>query len=161
VKANLKEDDELKMLSTHLLIAILSDLEDVMNYKHIQPLRLARSHNKYTLYSGHDRNIQDFLLNILDPNYINFMYKKSFHDDGAFDFLRIPFSSFLILELHYEQDDGQFYVKILYNAEEIKENLRKADGEKVIYVKNKGFPYVQLKKMLLSRVDMRLKDLEC
>ncbi len=161
VKANLKEDDELKMLSTHLFLEVMGELEEVMNYKYIFSKSLLDGMKKYTLYSGHDRNIQDALLNILDPFYIKYLYKKSFTDTSAFEFLRIPFASFLIFELHYYEDDKQFYIKIIFNAEEIKENLRKAGDQTIIYVKDKGFPYSKLKKMLVSRIDMRLKNIQC
>lgn len=161
VKANLSEDDELKMLSTHLFLEMIGELEEVMNYKYIFSKSLLEGMKKYILYSGHDRNIQDALLNILDPFYISYLYKKSFTDTSSFEFLRIPFSSFLIFELHYFEDDKQFYIKIIYNSEEIKENLRKVEGQTIIYVKDKGFPYSKIKKMLVSRIDMRLKNIQC
>jgi hypothetical protein len=161
VLANLNEDDELKMLSTHLFLDILGEFEDILNYKYRFNKKILEGMKKYTLYSGHDRNIQDALLNILDPFYINYLYKKSFSDQMSFDFLRIPFSSFLIFELHYYEDDRQFYVKIIYNAEEIRENLRKVEGIAIAYVKNKGFPYAKIKKMLTSRIDFRIKNIEC
>lgn len=161
VTANLREDDELKMLSTHLFLAVLGEFEELMNYKYSFNKTILDGLNKYTLYSGHDRNIQDALLNILEPFYINYLYKRSFTDDSAYDFLRVPFSSFVIFELHYYDDDHEFYVKILYNGEEILENLRKLDNNVILYVKNKGFPYSKIKKMLVSRIDMRIKNIEC
>ena len=161
VKANLREDDELKMLTTHLFLAILGEYEELMKYKYKFNRNVLDGINKYTLYSGHDRNIQDALLNILDPKYINDLYMLSNTDKSSFDFLRVPFSSFLIFELHYYEDDHEFYIKILYNGEEIIENLRKVDNNVILYVKKKGFPYSKIKQMFVSRIDMRIKNIDC
>jgi len=161
ILSNSKKDEELKFLSTHLFLAILGEFEEIINYKYLFKRSILSGFTKYSLYSGHDRNIQDVLLNIIDPNYIKYLYHKAFVNDDAFDFLRAPFSSFLIFELHYDENTFNFFIKILYNGEEIIENLRSVDGQKLIYVKDKGFNYQHIKKLLVSRIDMRIKDIDC
>jgi len=125
---------------------------------------------KFILFSGHDGNLFAILSNLFDTDYLTNMCLESQDNVDYYNMLVCPFASSLIFELHSVEaaiDDNinnlnktieDYYVKIIYNGEEIKEGLNKA---LIHYEGLGGFEYSQFRNFLLSRTDMRYKLLYC
>jgi hypothetical protein len=92
---------------------------------------------KIIIFSGHDTNIVDIFVNLLDHEYLKSRIKDALRENGekAFDFLVPLFNSILLFELH--EIDNSPYVRIIYNDKEIKGNIFMA---KNIYEDDKGIP---------------------
>jgi hypothetical protein len=80
---------------------------------------------KFVLFSAHDTNIADLLVNILDKEY----FKKKFEtDDERFNFIMPPFASNILFELHSNGKNNikkQNFVRIIYNGEVINTGFNK------------------------------------
>jgi hypothetical protein len=80
---------------------------------------------KFILFSGHDTNIADILVNIMDKEFIRKNFKT---EDENFNFIMPPFASTMLFELHTNLKNNlksQKFVRILYNGETIKTGFNK------------------------------------
>jgi hypothetical protein len=106
------------------------------------------SHLKFVTYSGHDGNIAGILRNFLSDDQLN-EYFKNF---GIFKKLvHISFGASVDFMLHFK--NGEYYVKILFNGEELFDKIRSYyEGEYLNYDSLNGIKYEEFRKFLLSRM---------
>jgi hypothetical protein len=104
---------------------------------------------RFVSYSGHDYNFVGLIKNLIRldtiSHYINNIHLYHKH-------LIIPFASNFDFHL-IKWPNGEYYVKMFLNGEEIFEKIRSHtfDGE-IIYDKEKGIPYKIFKKILKGRI---------
>lgn len=137
-------------------IAVSTMFDYISNY--FQNRISKKTTKKLIIFSGHDTNLVDIISNILDHNYIHQLinnFAKS-NDIKSYNFLIPQFASNILFELH--EEDNDHFVKILYNAVEIKENFIES---KVKYVKDKGIPIKDFINLLSSRINPKYKKLNC
>jgi hypothetical protein len=104
---------------------------------------------RFVTYSGHDYNFVSLIKNLIKldtiSQYINNIHLYHKH-------LIIPFGSNFDFHL-IKWSNGEYYVRMYLNGEEIFEKIRshKFDGE-IIYDKDKGIPYKTFRKILKGRI---------
>ena len=109
---------------------------------------------RFVSYSGHDYNLVALIKNLLQmdtiSHYINNIHLYHKH-------LIIPFGSTFDFHL-IKYSNGEFYVKMFLNGEEIFEKIRShtIDGE-IIYEKEKGIPYKTFRKIIKGRIFEKYK----
>lgn len=103
---------------------------------------------KFVTYSGHDGNIAGILKNFLTDELLNHyfnnfnIYKKLVH---------ISFAASVDFMLHFNK--GEYYVKIMFNGEELFSKIRSAvEGQYLNYEELKGIKYDEFSKFVLSRI---------
>lgn len=96
------EEDEINLPLKVFLSKMLTPFNKILNYKSENP----ESDLKYIYYSMHDIN---------QVNILNFL---GYWDNYGFD-RYVHFASSIRIELMKEKDGGQFFVRILYDDEQI------------------------------------------
>jgi len=149
--AKIAESDGVKLSASGFFEEILNNLES--SYSRDQDMK------KFILYSGHDGNIISIFSNLLDRDYLLKICREADQNETYYNFLLCPFASSLIFELYSPIDFMQkYFVKIIYNGEEIKTGLNKS----VIYDESiGGYEYYQFKNFIKSRIDLRYKSVYC
>ncbi len=79
---------------------------------------------KFVLFSGHDTNIVDILVNLFDKDYLKNKFKT---DESNFTFVIPPFASSLILELHSTVGNLKHneIIRVIYNGEILRNGFNK------------------------------------
>jgi hypothetical protein len=144
-----KENSEQVKASVHGLFSY------IMNF-FINKIKNEEEQPKLVIFSGHDTNIIDLLVNLLNHDYIRKLIHMSINDNDSFHFIIPKFASNLIFELH--QVEGKYFVKIMYNAKKIKQHFIL---EEVEYNKREGLPFEDFKKLIHSRKPETIGKLIC
>jgi len=118
---------------------------------------------KMMIFSGRDTSLVDIISNLLDEEYVNGLIDNNNSDvnDHAINFLIPKFASSFIFELHFDEKQYKYYVKILYNGEENIQRFRKVFGVNVVYHKEKGILYEDFKALLNSRINSEYQQMSC
>jgi hypothetical protein len=111
---------------------------------------------RLTIFSGHDTNIVDTLVNLIDRDYlIKLINMAANGNDEVFNFLVPPFNSNILFELY--EYDGKHYVRMIYNGMELKDHF----AVKTIYVKDKGIELDGFISLLNAKIHINHKSLIC
>jgi len=114
---------------------------------------------KFILISAHDTTIMQLISNLLDREYLHQKILSSETSVDAYKFLIPPFASSFVFELHEDDNNtDNYFVRIIYNGEELKTGLHK---DMVYNQALQGFEYNSFKKYLQSRIDNDYKTLYC
>jgi hypothetical protein len=111
---------------------------------------------KLTVFSAHDTNIVDTLVNLLDREFLLGRISSALNgNNDAFNFLIPPFNSNILFELYVI--DNKHYVRIFYNGTELKDNFI----AKVPYMRGMGIPLENFRDLLTQRIASDYKNLVC
>ena len=114
---------------------------------------------KFILISAHDTTIMQLISNLLDREYLHQKILSSETSVDAYKFLIPPFASSFVFEVHEDDNNtDNYFVRIIYNGEELKTGLHK---DMVYNQALQGFEYNSFKKYLQSRIDNDYKTLYC
>jgi len=114
---------------------------------------------KLVLFSGHDTNLFAIWANLLDNQYLLNKCIDGKYNAKSYEFLIMSFASSFIVELHsHDFAKDIYYVKIIFNGEEINDGFHKDLVYEDILG---GFEYENFKKFLLSRIDPFYRELYC
>jgi len=118
---------------------------------------------KMMIFSGRDTSLVDIISNLLDEEYVNDLIDNNNSDDNdyALNYLIPKFASSFIFELHFDEKQFKYYVKILYNGEENIQRFRKVFGKSVDYLPQKGILYEDFKALLNSRINSEIQEMHC
>ena len=75
-----------------------------------------RKEPKITVYSVHDSNILDFLQNIISYQSLYDKLEKSLDNDDLYNFLIPHFASNIVIELHRDDENNNYFVQIFYDG---------------------------------------------
>jgi len=114
---------------------------------------------KFLIFSGHDTNLIDILSNLIDHKHLKILVERVIQkdDNQAFSFLVPKFASNILFELH-QNKRKVFYVRIIYNGIEIKQNFI---SKKLKYEANHGIIMKNFIEFLTERINGNLKKLIC
>jgi hypothetical protein len=126
---------------------------------------------KLVTYQGHDYNLISLIKNLLDPQSLESLIKNA-EDEDIFDFLIPSYASLFEFHLMRETNENKYYIKILYDGEEIFLTpelgrkrftginflLRKVNGKTLTYHPEKGISFDDFKSLLESRISNDYKD---
>ena len=112
---------------------------------------------KAKLFFGHDTNIVNIMSNLFEKQFLKEKINSAVKNITDFDYIIPQFAASFIFELHLNKETNQYYVKILYNGKELKENLFELKYDSVL----EGIPYKDFKTKLNNTIDIRYKELNC
>jgi hypothetical protein len=159
----LDNDEDLKMLTSNLFDLFIDKFDHIVNYERGNLRRNSDEVNYNTLFIfGDERNFIDVFNNLIDRDYLNSLISSDLIDENFHNELLPPFASHLVFELIKIEDN--FYVKIIYNGEEIfssPNKLKKLKNRSIPYSLEKGMKYEDFKELILSRINGKYKTTEC
>jgi len=147
----INDSKELRMSVSPLFNKLIRYFERKAKNNHKNP--------KLLIFSGHDTNLVNFLTNILDTNFIKKKMKKAVDDAEELLFLVPPLASSILLELHRVKKTKQYFIRIIYNGENISNKIQ-LKGIKSIKTLN-GILLNDFLKLMKSRLDNDYKRLIC
>ena len=115
-----------------------------------------KEQRKMIIFTGHDTNIVNTLTNLLDHSYLKKKILNSLTNDKYYKFLVPPLASSIIFELHKMKGKKEYFIKVLYNGEEINKNFIRP-----VKVKNNRLDYDDFMALLFSRIIKGTKNLIC
>lgn len=158
----LQDSSYLKLGSSEFLQQVLNMFSKVVDAHSNNFLKVKQKYKKYTVYSSHDTAIVNILANILDEGLLNKIVQTGVSNSESYNFLVPPFASHLLFELHRD-DQGQFYVVIIYNGRVLNYPLRvitkSKSGEKVL--NGSQIEWSNFVEFVKSRIDDSYKMLDC
>lgn len=120
-----------------------------------------KKYNKYKVFSGHDTILVNMLISLLDKSYIKENLRRALDDDNIFSFFIPEFGSYIIFELHYEESEKYYFVKIIYNGITIYNGLKTIN---ITQEKDKFFEeisYERFEDLLYGLINKEYKKLDC
>ena len=155
--SRLKDNKKLKLEISELFSTVLSHFKTAISSQRNSFLK-SKKYTKYIVYSAHDSAIVSILANILNESELQELLYNAVNNKRDYEFLVPPYASHVLFELHKDDDDNAYYVKIIYNGKEVKhklkENVRSSN-------EGDGIDYNEFKKLIGSRIDKDYKKLSC
>ena len=155
--SRLKDNKKLKLEISELFNTVLTHFKNAISSQRSSFLK-SKKYTKYVVYSAHDSAIVSVLANILNESELQELLYNAVGNKRDYEFLVPPYASHVLFELHKDEEDNSYYVKIIYNGKEIKnklkENVRSSN-------EGDGIEYNEFKKLINSRIDKDYKKLSC
>jgi len=159
----LDNDEDLKILTSNLFDLFIESFDYIVNYEKGNIRRNSHETNYNTLFIfGDEKIFIDIFNNLIDIDYLNSLISSDEMDENFNDEFLPPFASHLVFELIENEDN--FYVKIIYNGEEIFSNpnkLKKLKNRTIPYILERGIKYEDFKELILSRINEKYKTTQC
>lgn len=115
----------------HVLKIPISELFDLLftHFKdgiknHKSPYMKNNNYTKFKVFSAHDTVIINMLRSILDTSYIKENLKSALEDDNIYNFFIPQFGSYMIYELHYDETQKNYFVKVIYDGMKVYEGIK-------------------------------------
>ncbi len=146
----LKETKYKKLLSSHML--------DTISTFFSQKINNPNSVEKFILLSAHDSNIINVFVNLFSEEFLTKKILNSVSDKKDKAFLVPPLASSLLFELIQVNGDKNYWVRIIYNGENITNGFA---SEIKKFGKYDLLNFQDFKNLLNSRIDSSYKMLNC
>ena len=159
----LTDDDEVKLLSSNLFDMFLATFDNLINVEKGNLRKIGNRNNYNSLFIfGDESNIIDVFNNLMDKDFVNNLIDSAQDIPNYQTELLPPFASHLAFELH--RNNEVFYVKIIYNGEEIfndSKKLKTLQDKLITYDSDFGLRYEDFKLLLLLRINQKYKTIDC